>query len=971
MKPSVSVICQVDGHVVADEYAALIASLGFPVVVNFPSTKGYTRAESPGAIASTLTAMVILIVSVAWFRRTSHAPAFHVDPEVVQKIFSLSSGHGNIRIFPVIIDDESQALVPSIWIGKLQWFRDSVETRNQLLSYVSQLDNISAFDESLTHFEGVMSTIKSIETASDVTVAEQVKVRQSNIAYDVYECRHRIHGTTTVYVHLYRGISISATAEHYKGNFKSRNLNATEFIVMNHERGQVQLNDRKENVKRAFSNDKVSYIEDLISIQLKNILGDIEIEGPKQVDRAFLEPQIRSANLSGTNAAGSDFEKLMSWLAAETAGVIVLEGQGGIGKTWTMNECRARVLSGSIKFDRAMERRVIFITSTDVNRPGSYLNDVRTYMTLYDLFVASERARMDKMDSTELLHRDTFYNALELGNIIVMVDGLDEIIARHRPKFDPDFFFSDLQARMTGVSNVKVIISCRKIFFDQFEFNTSFPSVQTYELLAFDERLRDEYFQRSLSGLHSKIAKAYSLSDQIARLADGRFVPFVLSLIVDMMKEEADNGVLSDFKDFSSEQLDTLDYNDRIVGQFCEREIRKVGDPLRSLTVDQQLAVLCEMARRIEDTKGRPDAGLLRIIIAEVTLLRSVDEILDTFLSHPFVETARSGKYTLVSLRFDFMSSYFLMQGIKRRLLGLDELDGVDIGILRKYCTPGTFFCVELAKRLGSDDDDFGLRLVELRESGENIIERTMPPGENNILSLDSAATEFSWAVFSLMCAYLQHRSRFDAETLTSWIRSLYSESGHISRLALLAGFGGDGWGVRLDFRGVKLSECLFQSVNIWDFHYDSVTEFQRCRFVNCVGVRRRDSDISVSTFHSSCIKDDVFESVFSAGQEKVEDAQERIKRDIISFVADFYSSGQFSEWSEEYIKKHYLMANPVVPYKKIFAAAKDTGLLVRNEKKKDRIRFMIAIGDRPAVERLVTQGVISGKLKEIAIALR
>jgi hypothetical protein len=558
MKPSVSVICQVDGHSIAEEYATLVSSLDFSVLVNFPSVNGYPRAESPNALMSNQTAMVILIVSIAWFRRASHTTTFRVDPEVIQKMFSMSSELGNTRIFPVIIDDETQALIPSTWIGKLQWFRDSVETRNQLRSFVSQLDNLSTIDNSLTHFQGVMSAIKSIEPASDVAIVEQVKIRPENIAYDVYECRHRIHATSTFYVHLYRGISISSTSDHYKDNFKSKNPSSNEFIVMNHERGQVKLNDRKENVKRAFSNEKVSYIEDLISIQLKNVLGDLEIEGPKQVERAFLEPQIRSSNLSGTNVGGSDFEKLMSWLAADTAGVIVLEGQGGIGKTWTMNECRVRVLSGAVKFDRTMDRHVIFITSTDVNRPGSYLNDVKTHMTLYDLFVASERARLDKIDNRALLQRDTFYNALELGNIIVMVDGLDEIIARHRPKFDPSVFFSDLQVRMNGASNVKVIISCRKVFFDQFEFNTSFPSVQTYELLAFDERLRDEYFQRSLNGLHIKTAKAHALSDQIARLADGRFVPFVLSLIVDMMKEEADGGVLSDFKDFSSNQLERL-----------------------------------------------------------------------------------------------------------------------------------------------------------------------------------------------------------------------------------------------------------------------------------------------------------------------------------------------------------------------------------------------------------------------------
>ncbi len=81
-----------------------------------------------------------------------------------------------------------------------------------------------------------------------------------------------------------------------------------------------------------------------------------------------------------------------------------------------------------------------------------------------------------------------------------------------------------------------------------------------------------------------------SLATRWLRYRSGLYVPFVLDLIKDLMLEQAD-VTPSQFEFFQSDILDSSDPNDRIVGQFCQRETLKVLDPIRELSVDDQVRI--------------------------------------------------------------------------------------------------------------------------------------------------------------------------------------------------------------------------------------------------------------------------------------------------------------------------------------------------------------------------------------------
>lgn len=975
MEPSISIICQNDGIQIATQLAKLLTDQDFPVVGNFPSVSGSIETHAPKTLVNDQTALVVLIISEGWFTAERSPSVATIDPEALQRLFSLSTGAQNARIFPILASETLKETIANTWLRELQWYVDSTQTRNILLQQTEKLEAVGYFDDHLSAFDGVHSVIQAIEAASNVELSSKERASEKNVAYDVYTCRHKIRATSTVYIHLYRGVTLTNTAAYLNENPIS---DAAEIVfLLSRETGQKNLTDRIDNIKRAFRSENVMYLEDIVSQQIRTANDEAIWDVYSHHDNYFLEPQLRRNLVLDKSSVGSDFKKLVGWLESDSAGVTVIEGQGGIGKTWTMKELLGRIGSGDIGSLNNAKCSTIFIASTDVNRPGSTLNDVSGSFTLYDLYVAGVTGRIIQDTVVLPIAEEIFYNALKMGSIVVFVDGLDEVIARHRGNFDPENFFENLQNRMQGGSKAKVILSCRKLFFDQYEYSMKFPSIQTYEILAFDEMLRDTYFEDSLGLLKNKVGRAKKLSEELAILPDAkRYVPFVLSLIVEIMIEEADDPSTPEhdkFDDFFSDRLLQSEYSDRVIGQFCEREIKKVGDKHRSLTIDQQVGVFCGIAKVNEGESGKADKRVVRKLIRQATGLQSVGDLTDTFLSHPFLAVTQVDTNAIVDIRFDFMTEHFLMLDLAINLKSEQgsehEFSILDILIFNKYCIANSTMCRNLALRLGDDADEFGLHVIGLQLTGERLIAQDLGENETDILSSGSAASQFSCSLISLIVSRLELDNNLSTTSLTKALINIFSSDGQtISQMAIMDGVHSGETRFRLDFRGLCFVECLFHSIDIWSCQFDQTTSFSRCRFIACDGVRSKDSGITGDTFDATCMFDEAFKRAFDVGQKKVVSAQEKIKSDITAFVSDFYTNGRYNTFTDDYIERHFNESNPTIRPKKMIQTFRKYGVLVPSEKKVTKGNWlMMSDHAKPSIERLITQGVVSGVLKKIA----
>ena len=61
---------------------------------------------------------------------------------------------------------------------------------------------------------------------------------------------------------------------------------------------------------------------------------------------------------------------------------------------------------------------------------------------------------------------------------------------------------------------------------------------------------------------------------------------------------------------------------------------------------------------------------------------------------------------------------------------------------------------------------------------------------------------------------------------------------------------------------------------------------------------------------------------------------KKKIKSDITAFVSDFYSSGRYDVYTEDYIERHYNESNPAIKAKKMIQVFRRHGVLVSSDRK-------------------------------------
>jgi hypothetical protein len=967
MQPYVSIVCQEGGHAVALEYAKLVGEAGLPILVNFPNAEDYLVASNPEQFLGPRTAALILILSRdVFFPAERLSSKFRINLEIIRVLLTASTTAAKSRLFIVVTDEASELRIKGTWLSSLQYNTDNAIAREEMLAKLHTIAKSENAETEISSFNNVESIISAMEPSSTIERIALERSSTDKISYEIFKCTNRFRSTIQYYIHLHRAVTITNTARHLVDNHIDVYSSKDKVVLLSIEKGQTRIDERISNIKQTFKSDNVFYLENIASQLVSDSVGLQPLSRTDMAGRTFVEPQVRRG--IGENVPPSDYAMITDWLAGSSSGIMVLVGQGGIGKTWSMMDLRSRITQRTLSFSKPITKGVVFITSTDVARGFSRLPVPTEYITLYDLYCASCAARDEDENRNDRLTRETFYDALELGSLVIFVDGLDEIITRHRARFSGASFFNDLAERLTGDSDGKVVVSCRNIFFDHEEARFAFPYVETFELLGFDAGRRKQFFQDALGDMPGRLSKAVQLSDQMAVLPSKLYVPFVLDLIKELMLEQAD-VTPSQFEIFQSDILNSSDANDRIVGQFCQRETLKVLDPIRELSVDDQVRIFCEIARLGAASRGKVDREALGLIVTRVTGRRDADGYVNHLIAHPFISQEEFSNRGVIDFRFDFMPEYFLILDAIQRFDTSEVLGEDDIRIFNKYCSMNSPFCLGLARRISSDSKDVNFRLLQIYEQGLEVIDTHFSEDDRDIGQPESAAARFSFAIVSLVAAFQTLAGSLVASNFTSALCEVFGRGSVLSRMALLDGFVRDEERIRIDFRGLRFEDCLFHAVDIWSCQFDANSSFSRCRFMSCLGVFSKGSGIREATFEPDCHLDAEFERVFAEGQERIKSTQGQNLDAIRSFISDFYRQGGFRRISYRNLERYYGSSNSFVPFKQLYRLMKKHGV-ISEEDHGHYTEVRVASRAQQAAEKLITQGVLGGALRDVAGSL-
>lgn len=778
-------------------------------------------------------------------------------------------------------------------------------------------------------YVGFEKILKYYKRNSDFSEVESFEDRTNKIGYLLYQELDSVIKKSTYYLYLYDGTNQTQTYKRIKEKFpkifKDKNL----IIFISADGDQKNKDRKKKNVQEKFKPLNIFYIDEFIR----------EHCTPKVI----FEEESKFLNISNFISPVIDkdqneievYEFFKNWYKTLDEPIFVIKGSGGIGKT-TLAQSLADGLISDFP-----NHYVLFIDSVQIkdnllkNKNADNLSLYSFYEALYDITENIE----------EKLSEELFRLNLDAGNILIVIDGLDEVISKI-PNFNVHDFIQSIKNSTSELGSGKVIISCRSYFWDQTIYSENLFTV--IELEPFNESQAKEFFVKSFGTESRRVQKAIKLANDFKYPGNKKsniFHPYVLDIIRSIIEIEKNTDIVS-VSELSSKFLNSKIKNDYIIYRVCERERIRIGQ----ISVDEQIEFFIHFSIhrrgiiRLEDFKNEINSSLKkRIDIINV----------EAFKSHPFLKKIDNS----VTFRYDFLADLFkslYMSSFFNFTSGEVKISKPFIEIIIESCWYGSPLNQEIVNRIEHWNEDDILLVSDL-------IDQIRTSGLLKQDLLNRAIANF----FNL-CLTIQHKFvGNDVVSNTGLLKDLFQSKKNTLNDLQIININSD-QNIRFDFSDLEILDAKIDSFsNFWKSNFNKNTRFVRCTLLN-LNLKTDNPDLTKENF-IDCTFDSSVEDSLDLVETKSQNQFESLKNFLNQFFHLFISNGRLGrQWEHKVIAPRFNGINKQnVSYKKLIKILKKNEIIESSEEL-SKTKLAVCEKSKETVVKFIKDGTTSPSIIRI-----
>ncbi|MEB3312028.1 MAG: NACHT domain-containing protein, partial [Snowella sp.] len=605
------------------------------------------------------------------------------------------------------------------------------------------------------------------------------------------------------------------------------------------------------NLANIVGND-VHYIDDII---WDSTMTDDSFNQPYKrddfIDQKLYKDVEEGEDNNGTLLSEESIKLFLDDLDNDNSSSIsVVSGSGGVGKTTFCDTLKYAILR-----EDKIRKKVFYIKGERVvefSISDSDNKEIRSLDDLYDLY------REDTDEFNNISSEDFKLNFI-IGNIVVIIDAIEEIESAFKERFNLKLFFKSLKLLHERFLRTKIIVTTREHFVPKIKEiqDELFVSMDYYKLRGFEQSNLEKFLKKKYKSNENKAQEANRFIEDNRLFYDNHIIPLFVDWVCQII-DRPDQNFLP-----SSKYLIVNESKDKLLINLLQREIKKQS---LNVNVDEMFELLESIVIDYNGSMPQEDFS------THVEVLSSQD--ISNHLKNPLLINENNK----VRIRYDILPNLIKSRSLLYSLAGEEELD-LDtnkITLILKDCYQGQgeIFneVVRICKQKKLDMKRIVTRFIrKLKKSFKN---ETKEIQKENMRKSTSA----------LLHLLNKIQSPSDRSQRMLMIKDVYelAKSNTLSGLYIYGDF------EALDFSNVTISDSHFDSY--MNFHKSKFPEDSKVVFYHTKFKKfniPQTQHIKNSHFDSSCIFTDCnIDDITNINLSKENKKIEQLKKDIITLIS-------------------------------------------------------------------------------------